>query len=139
MVKVREVIRIILIYFRHFYFSKLYGMDIAKSARVSVGTKLDKTYPRGIHIGDETYFASGALMFSHDFCRGIKVDTHVGKRCFIGANAIIMPGVTIGDHVIVGSGSVVTRNVPSNCIVAGNPAKVIRADIWTEKFGKLRE
>jgi acetyltransferase-like isoleucine patch superfamily enzyme len=139
MVKLREIIRIILIYVRFFYFSKLFGMDIAKSARVSVGTKLDKTNPRGIHIGDETYFASGAIMLSHDFCRSIKADTHVGKRCFIGANAIIMAGVNIGDHVIVGSGSVVTKDVPANCIVAGNPAKVIRTDIWTEKFGKLRE
>ncbi len=112
-------------------------MDISKSARISYGTKLDKTFPLGIHIGDESYFASGAIMFSHDFSRNIKTHTYVGRKCFIGANAIIMAGVKIGDEVIVGSGSIVTKNVPSNCIVAGNPAKIIREGISTKKFGQL--
>ena len=50
-----------------------------------------------------------------------------------------MPGVTIGDEVIVGSGAVVTKDVPSNCIVAGNPAKIIKEGIHTTKYGKLIE
>lgn len=112
-------------------------MDISKTARISFGTKLDKTNPKGVHIGHESYFASGAIMFSHDFARGLKIDTFVGERCFIGANAIIMAGITIGDEVIVGSGAVVTKDVPSNCIVAGNPAKVIKTGIETKKFGQL--
>ena len=64
-------------------------------------------------------------------------NTFIGKRCFIGANAIIMCGITIGDEVIVGAGAIVTKDVPSNCIVAGNPARILRTGIHTKKFGQL--
>ncbi|KAL3417315.1 galactoside O-acetyltransferase [Phlyctema vagabunda] len=50
----------------------------------------------------------------------------IGKDCWLGGNVIILPGVTIGDGSTIGAGSVVTRDVPSRVIVAGNPAKVIR-------------
>lgn len=112
-------------------------MDISPNARISFGAKLDKTFSKGIHIDDESYIASGAIIFSHDFSRNIKTHTYIGKKCFIGANAIIMPGVTINDEVIVGAGAIVTKNVPSNSIVAGNPAKVIKTDIHTKHFGQL--
>lgn len=113
-------------------------MDVSKSARISYGAKLDKTFPKGIHIGEEAYVASGAIIFSHDFTRSVKKDTYIGKRCFIGANAIIMAGVKIGDEVIVGSGAIVTKDAPSNSIVAGNPARVIKTGIETVKFGQLK-
>jgi acetyltransferase-like isoleucine patch superfamily enzyme len=48
------------------------------------------------------------------------------KGCWIGANAVILPGVTIGGNSVVGAGSVVTRNIPDRVLAAGNPAKVIR-------------
>ena len=136
-VKIREFIRLIFLSYRHFIFTKIYCMDISSSARISFRTYLDKTYPKGIHIGDESYIASGAMILSHDFIKDIKTDTRIGKKCFIGANAIIMPGVTIGDSVVVGSGAVVTKDVPSGCIVAGNPARIIRDNIRTTKFGKM--
>jgi len=113
-------------------------MDIDKTARISFGTVLDKTFPQGIHIGEESYLASGAIMFSHDFARALKTHTYLGKRCFVGANAIIMPGIKIGDEVIVGSGAIVTKDVPSNSIVAGNPARIIKTEIQTTKFGQLK-
>lgn len=113
-------------------------MDIANTARISVNTHLDKVNPRGIHIGEETYTTSGAIIFTHDYSRGIHADTYIGRQCFIGANAIIMCGVKIGDNVIVGSGAIVTRNVPSNCIVAGNPARIIKEGIQTGKYGQLK-
>ena len=50
-----------------------------------------------------------------------------------------MPNITIGNHVIVAAGSVVTKDVPSNCIVAGNPAKVIKTEIDTIAYGMLSE
>ena len=62
--------------------------------------KLDKTNPKGIHIGEDSYIASGAIVFTHDFSRSLHKDTYIGKRCFIGANAIIMCGVKIGDEVL---------------------------------------
>lgn len=49
----------------------------------------------------------------------------IGDWVYIGTNALIMPGVTIGNNVLVGAGSVVTRSIPDNTVVAGNPARVI--------------
>lgn len=51
----------------------------------------------------------------------------IGDDVWIGANAVILPGVTIGRHVVVAAGAVVTKDVPDNCIVGGVPAKVIKA------------
>lgn len=51
----------------------------------------------------------------------------LGKACWIGMNAVILPGVTLGDHTIVGAGAIVTHSYPQgNCIIAGNPAKVVK-------------
>ncbi len=136
-VKIRRLIRYTVIFIMYLIYTKIYKMKIAKSARISFGAKLDKTYPKGIHIGEESYIASGAIIFSHDYSKDLKTDIFIGKRCFVGANAIIMPGIKIGDQVIVGAGSVVTKNVESNTIVAGNPAKVLKTGIYTEKFGRL--
>lgn len=53
-------------------------------------------------------------------------DCHIGDNVYLGAGSLIMTPVNIGDNVIVGAGSVVTKDIPSNCVVAGNPAKIIR-------------
>ena len=50
----------------------------------------------------------------------------IGKNCWLGAGVIILPGVTIGDNVVIGAGSVVTKDLPSNVIAVGNPCKVLR-------------
>lgn len=136
-VRIREFIRNLVLFTRHYSLKKIYKMNIASTARVSFGAKLDKSNPSGIYIAEDTYIASGAIVFSHDYSRCLRSNTKIGKRCFIGANAIIMSGVTIGDEVIVGAGAIVTKDVPSNCIVVGNPAKVIRTGIRTKRFGQL--
>lgn len=51
---------------------------------------------------------------------------HIGKNCWIGSGAIILPGVTIGDNTVIGAGSVVTKDIPSNVVAVGNPCKVLR-------------
>ena len=51
---------------------------------------------------------------------------HIGKYTMIGTGAVILPRINIGEHVVVGAGSVVTKNITDNCIVYGNPAKVIK-------------
>lgn len=50
----------------------------------------------------------------------------IGKNVWIGTHVIILPGVTIGDRAVIGAGSVVTKNIPDNCVAVGNPAKVIK-------------
>lgn len=81
----------------------------------------------------------GGTILAHDACRSLKADVRIGSRCFIGTKAIIMPGVTIGDEVIVAAGAVVTKDVPSHTMVAGNPAKIIRENIFCEKYGVLKK
>lgn len=135
--RIRESIRLVVISIRHRFLVRAYKMDLSRTCRISFGARLDKTYPQGIHIGNDSYVASGAVVFSHDFSRGLKVHTYIGERCFIGANAIIMAGVKVGDGVVVGSGAVVTKDVQSNCVVVGNPAKVIRSGVMTGRFGRL--
>ena len=50
----------------------------------------------------------------------------IGNNCWIGAGAIIVPGVTIGDRTTIGAGAVVTKDIPSDCVAAGNPARVVK-------------
>ncbi len=137
LVKLRNAVRLFILYLRRIVLVYLYGMDISSTSRVSWRVYLDKTYPKGIHIGEESYIASGSIILTHDFCRGIHTDTYIGKRCFIGANVIVLPGIAIGDSVVVGCGTVVTKNVPSGRMVVGNPARVINADIKTGRYGKI--
>ena len=51
---------------------------------------------------------------------------HIGNDCWFGANVVVCPGVTIGDACVIGAGSVVTKDIPSNSFAAGNPCRVIR-------------
>lgn len=72
------------------------------------------------------------FVFRHLTTIGNKIDGRndliptIGDNVNLGANVIIIGDISIGDNVIIGAGSVVTKDIPSNCIVAGNPAKVIR-------------
>lgn len=106
-----------------------YGMDIGKNCRISWKAHLDKSInPKGIHIGENTWILSGAMILAHDHCRGLKIDTYIGDNCVIGVRSIILPGLCIGNQVVIG-GSVVTKNIQSHCIAAGNPAKVLKQDV----------
>lgn len=122
---------------RRTYYVRIFGMDLDNTAWFSLKVHFDRTHPRGIHIGPESYVAFGAVILTHDMTRGVYSDTRIGARCFIGAHSIILPGLTIGDGSIVGAGSVVTESVPPGAIVAGNPARVIRTGIRTHRFGCL--
>ena len=51
---------------------------------------------------------------------------HIGRNCWIGAGAIIMPGVSIGDDSVIGAGSVVTKDIPEGVVAVGNPCRVMR-------------
>ena len=87
-----------------------------------------------IEIGDYvrlsphvSIFTHGAIWSIRKYYKDSTVDqfgkVKIGSYSFIGANAMIMPGVTIGEKCIVASGSVVTKSIPDGCMVAGNPAK----------------
>jgi radical SAM protein with 4Fe4S-binding SPASM domain len=93
---------------------------------------LDKSFPELIKIEDFVVIASGVKILTHDssICNTKGFFFQKGMVCikrnsFIGANAIILPAITIGENSIIGAGSVITKNVPPNMVVAGNPAKLI--------------
>ena len=85
----------------------------------------------GIIIDDNVMVAANAQLISnnHDLydhmiltCKPV----HLKKNCWIGAGATILPGVTVGENAVVGAGSVVTKDVEDNTVVAGNPARLIK-------------
>ncbi len=129
-----------LLYARTWYYRTMYGMNISPDVRISLKARIDKTNPKGLTIGEKTMVTFDAIILSHDYAsRKHSAKTTIGKHCFIGCASIILPNVTIGDQVIVAAGSVVTKDVPSNSIVAGNPAKVIASGIKTIEYGMLAE
>lgn len=95
-------------------------------------TLVDDTH---IYVGDYTMFGPNVTVATagHPILPELRekvyqynAPVHIGRNCWIGAGAIILPGITIGDNTVVGAGSVVTKDLPPNVIAAGNPCKVIR-------------
>lgn len=95
-------------------------------------TLVDDTH---IYVGDNTMFGPNVTIATagHPVCpelrlRGLQFNmpVHIGKNCWIGAGALVLPGVTIGDNTVIGAGSVVTRDVPANVVAVGNPCRVLR-------------
>lgn len=135
----RTRLRDVLLLMRWSYLVKVWKMDIHPFTLISLKAKLDRTYPKGVHIGEGSAINFDAVILTHDMAASKHLDTTIGKYCLIGARSIIMPGVTIGDHSIVAAGAIVTKDVPANVIVAGNPAKIIRTDIMTTNFGRMSD
>lgn len=107
------------------------GMKIGNNFRRMNACWIDPGHCWLISFGDNVTLAPGVTILAHDAslqhelnCTRIgRVD--VGSNVFIGARAIILPGVKIGDKVIIGAGSVVTKDVSSNSVVCGSPARKI--------------
>ena len=116
------------------------GISIGKDCMISWGAKLD-VYRGNIIIGDRCTITHGCVILSHDRSKK-RFDLNdkgqgtvrLGNDVFIGVNSVILRDVTIGDYSIVGAGSVVTKDVPPNVVVAGNPAKIIREHISTKSL-----
>lgn len=95
-------------------------------------TLVDDTH---VYVGDYTMFGPNVTLATagHPILpelrqKGLQYNMpiRIGKNCWIGAGAIILPGITIGDHVVVGAGSVVTKDLLSNVVAVGNPCRVLR-------------
>ncbi len=134
-----RLLRTALVYLNLFYYRRIFGMDIDETCQLSLSAKLDTTFPQGIHVGAYSYIAFEARLLCHDRTRGLYLHTRIGKNCFIGGRSLILPGVEIGDNCVVGAGSVVTKSVPSRCVVAGNPARILRTGISVGPYGRFDE
>ncbi len=116
----------------------------SKGAEIGTGVKIyspnhtfiDEMFPFMLSIGNNVNITSGVHILNHDYFWSVlklkynmvlggvgKVS--IGNNVFIGVNSIILMNTEIGDNVIVGAGSVVHGKIPSNCVVAGSPARII--------------
>jgi maltose O-acetyltransferase len=107
------------------------GLKLGQDVHIGPGTFIDPAHCWLITIGDAATLGPRVIVLAHDASmkRHIgytKIATvHIGRKAFIGAGSIILPGVSIGDGAIVAAGSVVTKNVGEGTIVAGQPANLI--------------
>ncbi|WP_406661228.1 acyltransferase [Methanolobus sp. ZRKC3] len=109
------------------------GVKIGENVHISPKAYIDLHKPSFIQIGDNVKITRWTMILcydsSKDMFEGLGEAYNrviIGNNVYIGAHSIVMPGVKIGDNVIVGANSLVNRDVPSNCIVAGTPAKKMR-------------
>lgn len=95
-------------------------------------TCVDDTH---IYVGDCTMFAPNVVLATagHPILPELRekayqfnMPIHIGRNCWLGAGVIVMPGVTIGDNSVIGAGSVVTKDIPSDVVAVGNPCRVLR-------------
>lgn len=109
---------------------RLAGVHIGKYCFIGHHVLFDDLYPENIYIGDGTTITTGTKILTHFYSPKIKGyevgEVRIGKHCFIGLDVLIVKPVTIGDHVVVGGGGVITKDLPSHSICAGVPCKVIK-------------
>ena len=95
-------------------------------------TLVDDTH---IYVGDHTMIGPNVTLATaghpiwpelREKAYQFNCDIHIGRNCWLGAGVIVLPGVTIGDHTVVGAGSVVTKDLPANVVAVGNPCRVLR-------------
>jgi acetyltransferase-like isoleucine patch superfamily enzyme len=130
-------LRNLLVGIKRWTLQRIWGMDIHPTAQMSLSARFDKTFPKGVHVGAYSYVAFEACILTHDRTRGLYCHTRIGRNCFIGGRAIILPYIEIGDGCVVGAGSVVTKSVQSGCVVAGNPARIVRPDTKVGQYGRF--
>ncbi len=115
-------------------FHRKRGVTIGKGVMLGFRCTLDHAYPEYITLKDNSALAGNVYLIAHSnpykhfkgrllsYVAPIVIE----EGAWVGVNATILPGVTIGKNSVVSAGAVVTENVPDNCIVAGNPATIIR-------------
>lgn len=107
------------------------GLILGKNFRRMHGVLIDPGHCWLITIGDDVVLAPRVHILAHDASTYGALGyskiglVKIGNHVFIGADSVVLPGVTIGDNVIIGANSTITKNIPSNVVVAGNPARII--------------
>ncbi|UTJ07343.1 acyltransferase [Arcobacter roscoffensis] len=128
------------------YFIKIYGdgkIQVGDNSYISFFSHITMGKDTKVIIGNNVSIAHNVRIYTISIdtteyiLNKIKKDkignVYIGNNVLIGTNVYINPGVKIGDNVVIGANSVVTKNIPSNCIVAGMPAKVVKTYDVKEK------
>ncbi len=115
---------------------RLRGVKMGKGVYIDPSATIETAYPENITIGNDVRITANAIIMTHikaphtlrnqGIIPLVKQPVVLEDHCFIGVNAVIMPGVTIGRGSVVTSGSVVLTNVPPAVMVTGNPAKIVK-------------
>lgn len=124
-------------------YAKKIGVNFSSGLRI-FGRVEWSTEPWIITLGENVYITDGVKFITHDGATLLFRDRvpdleitkpiKVGSNVYFGNNAVILPGVTIGNNVIVGAGAVVTKDIPDNSVAVGVPARVIKTtDEYLEK------
>ena len=114
------------------------GIGIGRHVFIGLDTYLDCQFPELIEIEDDVTISFRVTVIVHDDARrlthveagagnGTVAPVRLRRGCYLGAGCMLLPGVTVGERAVVAAGAVVTRDVPADTIVAGVPARVLRA------------
>lgn len=123
---------------RYIKFLRKKGVTIGQGCifRSTRTTRIDTTRPSLIEIGNNVDMNHNFQILTHDWASGVFRHTFhniipssgkvkIGNNIYFGTNVIVLKGVTIGDNCVVAAGAIVTKDIPSNSVVAGSPARVI--------------
>lgn len=114
-------------------FYRFRGTKIGEKVDIATGVLIEESFPHLITIEDNVDIGPRVIIAAHDssyhciqpdiplICKKVRIK----RNAYIGAGAIILPGITIGEYSIVAAGAVVTKDVPPRTVVAGVPARVI--------------
>ena len=110
-----------------------FGKNISLGKRVFINSGCTFQDQGGVVIGDGCLIGHNTVLatLNHDLAASRRTDMYpvpitIGRNVWIGSNATVLPGITIGDNAVVAAGSVVTTDVPGNAVVVGSPARVVR-------------
>lgn len=107
------------------------GLKVGKDFNRQQGCFIDPTHAWLIEIGNNVTFSIRVTVLAHDASTKKSLDytkigrVKIGDNVFVGANTTILPNVKIGNNSVIGANSLVVKDVPENCVVAGNPARTI--------------
>lgn len=117
------------------YYANWGGAHVHLGSGVYANFNLTLVDDGHIYIGDKTMIGPNVTIATagHPILPSLRekamqynIDVHIGKNVWIGAGAVILPGITIGDNSVIGAGSIVTKDIPANVVAVGNPCRVMR-------------